>query len=88
MRIWHQSFADLKTLPIYADRLGLHASQIVASETRVDVHGMPATAPTSAVRYPFVEYVMHKAILDAVSDAERMGYDAVTLGCFNDPVLR
>lgn len=88
MRIWHQSFARLSELPVYRGRLGVHAGRVVTSATKVDIHGMPDNVPAPAERYPAVEYVMHKSVLDAVYDAERGGYDAVTLGCFNDPVLR
>src|SRR5262245_13798196 len=88
MRIWHQSFTDLTALPIYARRLSAHARQVVGTGIIVDVYGMPTTAPAPAERYPYVEYLLHKSILDAVSDAERGGYDAVALGCFYDPALR
>ena len=69
MRIWHQSFARLSELPVYRARLGLHVARVVTSVTKVDIHGMPANVPAPTERYPAVEYVMHKSILDAVHDA-------------------
>ena len=94
MKIWHQSFTDLTTMPLYAKTIDAHARRIMGPDTTVVPHGLrPGTyangvAPIDAIRYRYLEALNEQQVCEAVLTAEREGYDAVAIGCFFDPALR
>lgn len=94
MRIWHQSFTDLTTMPLYAKTIDAHARQIMSPGTTVVPHGLrPGTyangvAPIDAIKYRYLEALNEQQVCEAALTAEREGYDAVAIGCFFDPALR
>lgn len=94
MKIWHQSFTDLTTMPLYAKTIDMHARRIMDPGTTVVPHGLrPGTyadgvAPIDAIKYRYLESLNELQVCEAVLTAEREGYDAVAIGCFFDPALR
>lgn len=94
IRIWHQSFTDLSTMPLYARTLTEHAANVMPEGTVVVPHGLrPGTyaggvAPIDAIRHRYLEFLNEQQICDAALTAETEGFDAVAIGCFFDPALR
>lgn len=94
IRIWHQSFTDLSTVPLYAATLDSHSNKIMPEDVAVVPHGLvPGTyadgvAPIDAIRHRYLEFLNETQICEAALTAEREGYAAVAIGCFFDPALR
>ena len=88
MRIWHQSYTDLSSLPTYASRIRVHAKAVMAPGDLVDVHGLPTGAPALTGRNAPVERLLDLEVCAAAVQAEQSGYDAMVLGCVYDPALR
>lgn len=94
IKIWHQSFTDLTTMPIYADTLNEHAKRILSDDAIVVLHGLrkgtyaDGVAPIDAIKYRYLEFLNESQICEAALTAEREGFDAVAIGCFFDPALR
>ncbi len=88
MRIWHQSYTDLSSLPTYANRIRTHADAVMAPEEVVDVHGLGVGAPALTARNAPGERLLDLEICAAAVEAEERGYDAMVLGCVYDPALR
>lgn len=88
LRIWHQSYTDLATLPRYASRLATHAQAVLGVHVQLDVNGLPPGTPPAATRNAYLERFGDLEICRGVMAAERDRYDAVVLGCFYDPALR
>lgn len=94
INIWHQSFTDLSTMPIYSTTLDEHARRILSEGTTVKVHGLrPGTyehgvAPIDAIKHRYLEFLNESQICEAALAAEREGFDALAIGCFFDPALR
>lgn len=93
-RIWHQSFTDLSSMPLYATTLDAHAQRVLPTEVQVELHGLrPGTyangvAPIDAIKYRYLEFLNETQLCEAALTAEREGFDAVAIGCFFDPALR
>lgn len=94
IRIWHQSFTDLSTMPLYGATLETHARRVMPDDVEVVPHGLQpgtygvGTAPIDAIRYPYLEFLNEQQICEAARTAERDGFDAIAIGCFFDPALR
>jgi allantoin racemase len=94
VKIWHQSFTDLTTMPLYARTIDAHARRIMTPGTTVVPHGLrPGTyadgvAPIDAIKYRYLEALNEQQVCEAALTAEREGFDAVAIGCFFDPALR
>lgn len=94
IRIWHQSFTDLSTMPLYGATLNEHARRVTPEDVEVVPHGLqPGTygdgiAPIDAIRYRYLEFLNEQQICEAALGAERDGFDAIAIGCFFDPALR
>lgn len=94
IRIWHQSFTDLSSMPLYAETLAHHAERVMPEGTVVIPHGLrPGTyaggvAPIDAIRHRYLEFLNELQICEAALTAQREGFDAVAIGCFFDPALR
>ena len=93
IRIWHQSYTDLNSLPGYATMLQDHARRVCGPDTVVDLHGVePGTypkdmAPVEMVGYNWPNHLVFVQIVENAIRAEREGYDAVAISCFLDPGL-
>jgi len=93
MKIWHQSFTDLDSLPGYADMLAELGRRVCSTGTIVDLHGvLPGTypegvAPVDVGGYRWVLEMIQLQIVENCLRAEREGYDAVAISCFADPGL-
>jgi Asp/Glu/hydantoin racemase len=93
MRIWHQSFTDLSTLPRYRDTLAAHADQVMQGRADVTVHGLrpgtypPGIAPMDCNSIAGIRLLGETQACEAALAAQRAGYDAVAIGCFFDPAL-
>ncbi len=58
---------------------------VVSSDTTVDIINLPS-APESIETY-YDSTLAAPVVVDAVVEAEKMGYNAVVIGCFEDPGL-
>jgi len=93
MKIWHQSFTDLDSLPGYASMLAELGRRVCSTGTVVDLHGvMPGTypdgvAPVDLGRYRWVFEMIQCQVVENCLRAEREGYDAVAISSFADPGL-
>ena len=93
MKLWHQSFTDLSSLPGYASMLAELGRRVCSPGTSLDLHGVmpgtypPGVAPVDLGGYRWVmEMIQHQVIENCIR-AEREGYDAVAISCFADPGL-
>jgi allantoin racemase len=84
MRIFWQSFVDAQTSAPYMARLARYLSNIAASGTSVDVHGV---TPSDRDFGRLTELRCSIRAIDNGIEAERAGYDAVVIGHFQDPGL-
>jgi len=93
MKIWHQSFTDLDSLPGYAGMLAEQGRRVCSTGTVVDLHGVrPGTypdgvAPVELGGYRWVMEMIQFQVVENCLRAEREGYDAVAISCFADPGL-
>ena len=94
VRIWHQGFVELETVPRYVAALERHVRAVASPGTTVDLHGLrPGTytphrtaahlARDDALRPLGVAQVVENAVR-----AEREGYDAVAITIVQDLGLR
>jgi Asp/Glu/hydantoin racemase len=96
IRIWHQSMAELDTLPAYRQALEAHLPRVLPPEsgTQVVLHGMPpgtyppGAAPIDVLVHPYAYHLTMNRVLENVVQAERQGFDAVALGSYSEPLLR
>jgi allantoin racemase len=93
VRIWHQSYTDLKALPGYAQMLADHAARICGPDVEVELHGVdPGTyphgfMPVDVAGFEMVRALMDQQIIRNCMRAEQQGFDAVAISCFVDPGL-
>jgi allantoin racemase len=81
LRIWHQSYSDLRELPGYVSWLTQHSAQVLPGAT-VDFHGLRALDDG-----PMEVEDKNSALVSAAITAQDQGYDAFVLGCIYDPAL-
>ncbi|MGE0314287.1 MAG: aspartate/glutamate racemase family protein [Lautropia sp.] len=93
MRIWHQSFTVLETLPAYSQAIERHIRKVVRADTEVVMHGLKeGTYPTN---YPGTDiafsslYTMHAMqwFTQAVK-AQDGGFDAYAMCTLPNPFIR
>lgn len=93
MRIWHQSFTDLDSFPLYRDTLSAHGAQVMGGRAEVVVHGLrPGSypggiAPMEVNSIAALRHLGETQVCEAALAAQQAGYDAFALGCFFDPAL-
>src|SRR5687768_18056532 len=74
MRIWHQGFIEMATVPAYAGALERHLRAVAGPETVVDVHGVaprtytPHHTAADIARSPYLMSLHVHQILDARSE--------------------
>ena len=94
VRIWHQGFIELATVPAYREALERHLRAVAEPGTVVDVHGVapgtytPGHTAADIARSPYLMSLHVHQVLDAARAAEREGYDAVAIAILQDPGLR
>lgn len=93
IRIWHQSFADLKRLPAYEAVLREHMGRVTRPGTRVDLHGMhPGTYvtdyPGNDIGHGYIQFLHAHQFARAAMQAQDDGYDAYALTTLPEPGLR
>lgn len=94
MRIWHQGFIELDTVPAYREALASHLRLVAHPGTEVVIHGLkpgsytPHSSPAEQARYAYLTALHTEQILDNVRQAERDGYDAVAIAILQNPGLR
>lgn len=94
IRIWHQGFIEMQTVPRYGPALERHLARICAPGTEVVVHGLaagtytPTASPAELARYAYLMHLHVHQILDNVRQAEREGFDAVAIAILQNPGLR
>ena len=88
MRILWQSSAVLDRFPHYAEAIHSHARERCAAGTLLEVRGVPdILTDTSALHYRALDFLNTRALIESALRAERVGFDAIAVGCFLDPVL-
>jgi allantoin racemase len=94
MRIWHQGFIEMATVPAYVEALARHILAVAAPDTVVDVHGVapgtytPGHTAADIARSPYLMSLHVHQILDAARTAAREGYDAMAIAILQDGGLR
>lgn len=94
IRIWHQGFIEMRTVPGYGAALERHRARICAPGTEVVIHGLepgtytPTTTPAELARHAYLMHLHVNQILDNVRQAEREGFDAVAIAILQNPGLR
>jgi Asp/Glu/hydantoin racemase len=94
MRIWHQGFIEMQTVPRYQAALESHLAAVCAPGTQVDIHGVapgtytPDATPADIARHAYLMSLEVHQILDNARRAEREGYDAVAIAILQNPGLR
>lgn len=85
MRIWHQGFIELDTVPRYLASLTAHARAIASPGTAVVLHGLasgtytPLRTAADLARDPKLVQLGLRQVVDNVVRAEREGYDAAAI---------
>jgi Asp/Glu/hydantoin racemase len=94
IRIWHQGFIEMQTVPAYGPALERHLAAILAPGTTVALHGLrpgtyaPHSTPAEITRYAAVMDLHKQQLLDNVRRAEQEGFDAVAIAILQNPALR
>lgn len=88
MRLWLQSAANLEADPrwhAYERQLLDHARAISRPGTAVELHGASVMVPE--LDYPYVQYLHTREFIEAGLAAQRSGFSAFVLNCWDDPGL-
>lgn len=85
MRIWHQGFVELDTLPAYVRALTTHVAAVASPGVTVDLHGLrsgtytPNRTAADLARDPALLALGLAQVVDNIKRAEREGYDAAAI---------
>ncbi len=85
VRIWHQGFVELDSVPQYAASLAEHAAAVAAAGTVVDLHGLasgtytPWGTAADLARDPARMEFGRRQVVENILRAEREGYDAAAI---------
>lgn len=94
MRIWHQGFVELETVPRYVEALERHVRAVASPGTTVDLHGLrrgtytPGRTAADLARDPTLRPLGVAQVVENAVRAEREGYDAVAITIVQDLGLR
>ena len=94
MRIWHQGFVELDTLPVYLEALTHHARAVASPGVTVDLHGLargtytPHRTAADIARDPSLVTVGLVQVVENIRRAEREGYDAAAITIVQNIGLR
>jgi allantoin racemase len=94
VRIWHQGFVELESVPLYVTALEVHARAVASPGTTVDLHGLrpgtytPHSTAAALARDPALRPLGVAQVVTNVARAEREGYDAAAITIVQDLGLR
>lgn len=93
LRIWHQGFIDMETVPDYTPALERHLTAICRPGTSVTLHGMPpgayeGTSPAEVARHAYISGLYTNELVDSARRAEAEGFDAVVLAIIQNIGVR
>jgi len=94
VRIWHQGFVELESVPLYVAALARHARAVASPGTMVDLHGLrpgtytPQGTAADLARDPALRPLGLAQVVENVVRAEREGYDAAAITIVQDIGLR
>ena len=84
-KIWWQSTMREGGYPEYTAAVENHAKKILSPEYELEMHGVPNG--TDNVNWLAGKYFNDKVVLQNMLEAPARGFDAIALGCFQDPVM-
>ena len=85
-RIWWQSSTREGGFPPYKAAIEAHAQKFMGPDFSLEMHGVPFG--TGELGYMGFFTMNACQVLNRVLEANAQGFDAVALGCFEDPVLQ
>jgi allantoin racemase len=85
IKIWWQSATVITEFPEYLVALKEHAKKVLNSGTELEVHGVDRG--TTGLLYHYPRFLNTHQILENALRAQREGFDAVAIGCGDDPGL-
>jgi allantoin racemase len=94
VRIWHQGFVELETVPRYVAALAQHVREVASPGTTVDLHGLrtgtytPLRTAADLARDPALLPLGLRQVVENIVRAEREGYDAAAITIVQDIGLR
>ena len=94
MRIWHQGFVELDSLPAYVAALTSHVRAVAWPGVSVDLHGLapgtytPHRTAADIARDPSLVEIGLRQVVDNIRRAEREGYDAAAITIVQNIGLR
>lgn len=93
IKIWHQSYASLASLPDYERVLREHLLRVTRSDTEVVLHGMSddtyfTNYPGPDLTYSYVQTLHVHQFARAALAAQAQGFDAFALTTLPEPGLR
>jgi allantoin racemase len=94
VRIWHQGFVELDTLPVYVESLTRHVRAVASPGVTVDLHGLargtytPHRTAADIARDPSLVTVGLVQVVENIRRAEREGYDAAAITIVQNIGLR
>ena len=94
MRIWHQGFVELDTLPAYVQALTGHLHAVASPGVVVDLHGLargtytPHRTAADIARHPSLVTTGLVQVVENIRRAEREGYDAAAITIVQNVGLR
>jgi Asp/Glu/hydantoin racemase len=93
LRIYHQSFTVLESLPAYAEAMAAHLGKVAAPGTEVVMHGMhPDTYrteyPGHDIQFAYFQTLHSQQFVLGALAAEEQGFDAFALMTLPEPSLQ
>ena len=93
LRIYHQSFTVLESLPAYAEAMAAHLGKVAAPGTEVVMHGMhPDTYrtnyPGNDIQFAYFQTLHSQQFVLGALAAEEQGFDAFALMTLPEPSLQ
>jgi Asp/Glu/hydantoin racemase len=94
VRIWHQGFVELESLPAYVAALTSHIRAVAWPGVSVDLHGLapgtytPHRTAADIARDPSLVDLGLRQVVDNIRRAEREGYDAAAITIVQNIGLR
>jgi allantoin racemase len=93
LRIYHQSFTVLESLPAYAEAMAAHLGKVAAPGTEVVMHGMhPDTYrtnyPGNDIQFAYFQTLHSQQFILGALAAEEQGFDAFALMTLPEPSLQ
>ena len=93
LRIYHQGFTVLESLPAYAEAMAAHLGKVAAPGTEVVMHGMhPDTYrtnyPGNDIQFAYFQTLHSQQFILGALAAEEQGFDAFALMTLPEPSLQ